>query len=185
MAYFPFFADLQGKPVWIIGNGPRAAEKAERLRPFGACLHRAERFTPALLDLRPVLVIAAEECRAANRRTAEACRAAGIPVNAVDDRDFCDFIFPSVLATRKLTVGISTGGASPTAAVMIRERLEEMLGDNIDAILDWLEGLRPRMAAEVTDPALRKTFWRRLFARALELDRPLTDAELDILFKEI
>jgi len=185
MAYFPFFADLQDKAVLIIGSGSKAAEKIERLRPFGACLHCADHFAPALLDLRPALVIAAEEDRTANRRTAEACRAAGIPVNAVDDKDFCDFIFPSVLATRKLTVGISTGGASPTAAVMIRERLEEILGDNIDAILEWLEALRPRMTAEVVDPAVRKVLWRRLFARALELDRPLTDTELHTIFKGI
>ncbi len=184
MAYFPFFADLQDRRILICGSGPKAIEKQRKLAPFGARLHCADTFVPALLDPRPDLVIAAEEDCQANRRTALCCREQHIPVNAVDDRDFCDFIFPAVLATEKLTAGISTGGASPTAAVMIRDRLEALLGTHIDEILSWLEALRPRIGAEITDPAVRKALWRKLFALALELDRPLNEDELQQLLQK-
>ncbi len=178
MAYFPFFADLQGCEILICGSGPKALEKESRLSPFGPHLRRIDHFDPSLLEERPALVIAAEEDREANRRTAACCRALHIPVNAVDDKDFCDFIFPAVLVTDKLTAGISTGGASPTAAVMICDRLADLLGEHIDEILCQLEALRPHMAAEISEPDRRKALWRNLFSRALELDRPLTEDEI-------
>lgn len=47
------------------------------------------------------LVIAASNCREVNRRVYEECQKAHIPVNTADDRELCDFYFPSVRIGRR------------------------------------------------------------------------------------
>ena len=39
----------------------------------------------------------------------------------VDDKDYCGFLFPSLVKEGKLTAGISTAGASPQIAAELRK----------------------------------------------------------------
>jgi siroheme synthase-like protein len=106
-------------------------------------------------------VVAAVGVRDIDRQIAQDCRAAGIPVNVVDDIEFCDFIFPSIVKRGKLTVAISTSGSSPLYARMLRQQLEEMLPENIEQVLDEMQELRERTVEEVADQKERARIYKK------------------------
>lgn len=193
MSYFPFFVDLAGEPGLVIGGGQVARRKVEKLMPFGPKLTVvAPEFCPELAERTDVTLLRrparAEDVEAAhfviaaavpdvNARAAAICRKKRIPVNVVDDPEQCTFLFPSLVQRGKLTVGISTSGASPTAAIYLKEKVESHLPDNFDLLLDWLESLRPELKAAIPDEKQRARVFSRLFHVAMAFGRPLTEEE--------
>jgi len=194
MPYFPMFTDIGGRNILIVGGGKVASSKLMRILPFGAKIKAvAPEFCPEMLDTgaelikrrfkrcdlcpRPVMVIAATDNKTENRRIAKLCRRKNIPVNAADDRDNCSFIFPALVQKGSFTAAISTGGASPTAAVHFKELLLQQIPDNMDELLSWLEAHRAEVKAEISDPKARAAVFRRLFSLCMEKQRPLTQEE--------
>ena len=201
MAYFPFFVDLTGQRGLIAGGGTVALRKAEKLIPYGPALTVAapdllpgfealpgltllrRPFTPRLREgMR--FVIAANGDPALNHRIAALCRERGVLVNVVDDRDWCTFLFPALVREGPLSVGISTGGASPTGAVWVKERLEGLLPEGFGGLLEWLESVRTVVQEALPGPQSRGPVFARLFGEALELGRPLTGAELAAVLEQ-
>ncbi len=200
MAYFPMFVELEGRPCLIVGGGAVALRKARKLLPYGPCLTVvAQSFVPELEALegaalcrrafRPrdvegqALVVAATGDGALNREIAALCRARRIPVNAVDDKDNCTFLFPALVRRGPLSIGISTGGASPTAAVYVKEKIEAALpgGDGWNGILEYLAARRAPVRASVPDETARARLFAALFDACMEKGRPLEQAEFDAL----
>lgn len=201
MAYFPFFVELSGKKGLIIGGGTVALRKAEKLLPYGPELTlTAPRLLPELEALsgltllrRPFgpellegmyFVIAATGDLELNHHIAALCRARGILVNVVDDREHCSFLFPALVQDGPLSVGISTGGASPTAAVWVKERIAAALPEDFGALLDWLESVRPAVRAALPEQNSHGPAFTRLFSACLELGRPLETEEWTALLAE-
>lgn len=201
MGCFPFFMELEGQEGLIVGGGTVALRKVEKLLPYGPRLTVAapallpaleavpgltllrRPFGPDLLEGK-LFAVAATDDRALNRRIAAECRRLHIPVNAVDDRDACTFLFPALVKQGDLSIGISTGGASPTAAVYLKERIAALVPDDFGALLAELDGLRPAVKAALPE-AERAGAFSRLFAARLAAGRPLEEAELrDILLGE-
>ena len=124
MPYFPMFVDLTGQPCLIVGGGAVAARKAEKLRPYSPDLRAiasefVSGFEGCTLLRRPyipgdedgmALVIAATDDPDLNHTISAACREKRIPVNVVDDKEYCTFLFPCLVQEGELSVGISTGG---------------------------------------------------------------------------
>lgn len=197
MAYFPLFIDLTDKTVLIVGGGAVAARKAETMLGYGPrLLVCAPHFVPELRRLSGVellerafapellegvsLVLAATDDRALNRTVSQLCRERSIPVNVADDKELCTFLFPSILRRGPLSVGVSTGGASPTAAAYVRRTLEAQLPDCLEDILTWLEGQRTALVRSLPQ-AGRGELLSRLFYAALEAGRPLSQEETKAL----
>lgn len=179
MSYFPFYVDISDKTFLIIGGGSVAADKVMRLR----------RFTDKIIVIAPeseisevqVLrkeydsedlrlgdyVVAACGDREIDRRVAMDCRRAGIPVNTVDDTEFCDFIFPAIIKRGKLSVAVSTSGSSPLYARMLREEIEKMLPEDIEHILDEMQALRERTASETANQKERAEIYRKALLEML------------------
>ena len=44
-----------------------------------------------------------------------------------------------------MTIGISTGGTSPTAAHVLKEQIEGLLPGNLEEILLWMDGMREEL----------------------------------------
>ena len=193
MAYFPLFVDLTGRTVLLVGGGPVAARKARTLLDCGPrLLVCAPKFVPALEKLkgaellrRPFapdlldgifLAVAATGDRAVNRAVAEACRARSIPVNVADSAQESSFLFPALVRRGRLTVGLSSGGASPAASAWARGEVEKALPAALEPILDWLAGVREDVKTALPQAQHRETF-ARLLSAALEAGRPLTEAE--------
>ena len=129
--------------------------------------------------------MAASGDRALNRRVSALCRARGILVNAADDRENCTFLFPALVREGSFSAGISTGGSSPSAAVWVRERLEELLPRDLGPLLEELEGLRPRVKAAIPDQRRREAVFKALFTARLAAGRPLEERELQALIHTV
>jgi siroheme synthase-like protein len=71
-----------------------------------------------------------------NRQVSEEARAAGIPVNVVDDPELCTFIVPSTVRRGTLQVSVSTGGRSPAFAKFMRRELEQAVGEEYGVLAD-------------------------------------------------
>lgn len=199
MGYFPFFVDLTGKEGLIVGGGTVALRKVEKLLPYGPHLTVAapevlpeldscpeltllrRPFVPELLENK-AFVIAATDDAAVNCEISALCQERGIPVNVVDDPDQCTFLFPALVKRGDLSVGISTAGASPTAAVWLKQQVEGLIPERMEAILDYLGEVRPVVKAAVPEER-RGAAFARLFHACMEQGRPLTKAELKTLLE--
>jgi len=189
MALFPFFRNIKDKTVIVVGAGKEAESKCAKLEPYGARIVRmtedeflGNRGTAAqLADIIPVCIIAAGEDREINRRIAVMCRERGILVNTVDDPEYCDFVFPSLITRGNLSVGICTGGASPSMGMLLKQKVEEQIPEHMEEILDWLQEVRPVIAEAVSDKKQRFVVFHRLSEMCMRLGRPLTEKELELL----
>lgn len=195
MAYFPFFIDLDQKPGLVVGGGPVAARKIRTLLPYGPRLTvcapsvlpelealpgltvRKEPFSPKLLE-GAFFVIAATDDRELNGRIAGLCRAWNIPVNVADPGTESTFLFPSVVRRGPMTIGISTGGTSPTAAHVLKEQIEGLLPGNLEEILLWMDGMREELKGSPLPQPQRSACLSRLFAAALQAGAPLSREEI-------
>lgn len=185
MPWFPMFVQLKGAEALLVGGGTVALRKAEKLLPYGPHIKVvAPDIIPELAALpgltlcrrpfaesdlqgTPALVIAATDEPALNRNIAALCREKRIPVNVVDDPEACGFLFPALVRRGRLSVGISTGGASPTAAVWLKERIESILPPHFGTALDRLEALRPALKAQIPEERDRAARFRAAFEREL------------------
>ena len=179
MALFPFFVNIEGKEGLIIGTGKHAQEKIERLMPFEPKLRVIPegQFSEKDLESLPAFVIAAGEDVEENHRIAEICRERRILVNVVDDQEYCDFVFPSLIQHGNLTVGICTNGASPATGVLLKRKFEEQIPDNMEEILDFLQKVRPEITKTLTDKKQRFKFYYKLSQICMEANRALTEEE--------
>lgn len=201
MAYFPFFVDLSRQNGLIVGGGSVALRKIQKLLAYDARLtvcspeFSAEiRIIPALTLLRrpfePAMldgadyVIAATDNAVLNHQVSELCRGRGIPVNAVDDREACTFLFPALVKRGELSIGISTGGASPSAAIYLKEQIGAMLPEDFGELLEYLDGLRDRVKAVLPDSHQRARFFSRLFSACIQTGWPLSEGRIQKLVSE-
>lgn len=198
MGYFPFFVDLEQKNGLIIGGGTIALRKIKKLLPYGPrltvaapdicaeiikipglVLHRHS-FTPELLDGMAFVIAATDDCRI-NRRISQACQARRILVNVVDGREDCAFLFPALVKQGSLSIGISTGGASPSAAIYLKEQIRPLVPENFGELLEYLDALRDEVKAALPDERQRAACFSRIFAICMQTEWPLSQME----FREI
>ncbi len=200
MAYFPFFVDLTGKEGLVVGGGAVALRKLEKLLPYGPHLTAAApAFLPEIQMMESVtcletpftytllqgkdFVIAATDDLSLNRRIAAFCREKGILVNVVDDQESCTFLFPALVKRGELSVGISTGGASPSAAVYLKERISEALPERFGEILDYLASLREKVKLLIPEEGRRAGVFKALFTACMERGRPLEEQEMQAILE--
>ena len=194
MPHFPMFVDLKDKPILIVGGGAVALRKLKKLVPYGAIpTVVAPEIVPEIVEMgvpfekrsflesdltpRPALVIAATDDKVINREVARLCKSLNIPVNVADDPECCTFLFPALVHRGEFSAGISTGGASPTAAVYFKERLEAQVPENLEEILDWLAEQRLELKKTIPDQAKRAGIFRRMFDACMARGAPLTEKE--------
>lgn len=178
MAYFPFFIDIGGKNGLIVGGGRVAFHKLRKLLPYGAklkvvapeilreleqvasengiCVIKRGFHTADLTDM--TFVIAASDDAEMNSEIGRFCRERGILVNVVDNKEECGFIFPALVQSGKLSIGISTEGASPEVAAEVRSQIASMIPADMDGILDYLGRLRPLAKEYIRDNERRAAF---------------------------
>ena len=202
MAYFPMYIELDAKTILVIGGGRTALGKVQRLQNYGASFHViAAEILPELealprvtaehrcfqsedLEEDIVFVIAATDSRETNHEISLLCREKRISVNVVDTPADCSFLFPALVRRGPLSIGISTGGASPGGARYVKEAIDNALPQEYGEIFTWLNKTRPLIKERLPAQSLRADFFETLFGRCLILGRPLTEAELETLLRE-
>jgi precorrin-2 dehydrogenase / sirohydrochlorin ferrochelatase len=86
----------------------------------------------------------------------------GCLVNVADDPAHSNFIVPAVLRRGELTLAVSTGGASPALARVLREQLESGIGSEYGALAELLADLRPVLLTRFESEELRLAAVRRV-----------------------
>lgn len=196
MGYFPFFIELKGKKGLIIGGGKIAEHKVEKLLPFGASLTVVApviapklKENPAVKcierefaedDLEGVLfAVAASDDEKLNGYISRICQEKGILVNVVDDKEKCGFLFPALVKEGALTAGISTEGASPQVAALLRSEVASVLPEKTAEILDYLSDLRDIAKERISDKQKRAKFLKETALLCMEKNRALTGEETE------
>ena len=201
LAVLPVFFALAGKRTVLAGATERAVWKAELLHATGAhvdvyaaqpcaamrdllaqaprlTLHERE-WTPADLAGAAILLLDTEDDAEA-ARFKQAARAAGVPMNAIDNPAFCDFQFGAIVERSPLVIGISTHGTAPVFGQAIRARLEALLPDTLKVWAQTARTWRERVVPLRLPFHGRRTFWERFSERALGPDAaPPTEADFE------
>jgi uroporphyrin-III C-methyltransferase/precorrin-2 dehydrogenase/sirohydrochlorin ferrochelatase len=159
MDFLPVFLNVRGQPCLVVGTGQVASRKAALLRRAGAQVTMTTEFPEEELD-RYALVIAATSNQEVNRAVADAAKARHIPVNVVDQPALCSFILPSIIERAPLVVAVSSGGASPVLARLLRARLESMIPAAYGRLAALAAEFRDRVKARFEGPE-RRRFWER------------------------
>jgi siroheme synthase-like protein len=159
---FPAFLKLQGRRVVVVGGGPVAASKLASLQAAGADLVvvapevceairlagvaiRQKAYESSDLDGAWFAVAAAPP--EVNRQVAQDAERRQLFVNAVDDPANASVYLGGVVRRDGVTVAISTDGAAPALAGLLREALDFMLPGDLavwnararDLRLSWRE----------------------------------------------
>ncbi|MCL4440257.1 siroheme synthase [Desulforamulus profundi] len=183
---YPIYLKLAGQLCLVVGGGKVAERKVGSLLECGA---RVRLVSPAVtsqieewanqgkLELRQrqyqtgdlegaFLVFAATNQEKVNRRVSEECLSRNLAVNVVDDPPRCNFFVPSVIRRGKLSIAISTSGASPALAAKIRRQLERQFGPEYEEFMEILADLRRQVLAGEADIQQRK----QIFSHLVESD---------------
>ena len=181
MAYFPFMMDIKGKQCLVAGGGgialhkvrillgfeahikvvaPEICEELKALRGDSLELQEREFFDGDVEDVD--FVIAATDEEALNYHISDLCRQRRIPVNAVDRKEACSFIFPALIQDKDLLVAISSGGQSPAAVSFVKNKIRENMPDYYGQMLEQLGAYRDFVLEHVDTAGKRKEIFYRL-----------------------
>lgn len=159
---FPIFLDVVGRPCVVIGGGSEADRKIAALRRAGAEVRCAREFDPALLE-NAALVMVAGASLETSETVARAARSLGIPVNVLDEPRLCSFLMPAIVDRAPVVVAISTGGAAPTLARLLRTALEQLLPERLGDLAALAARFRPLVRRRLATTEARKKFWKGVF----------------------
>jgi len=182
-AWFPLFADLQGRNVLVIGGDEVAARKVERLLSAGAnidlvaaTLHPrlsawhaegrvnwlakqlAEHHFPGHVF---IMVASAEQddrdfaCNWAQQHH--------VLINVVDQQHVSSAIVPAVVDRSPLMVAIGSGGNAPELARLLRSQIERLLPAHTGALAELAGALKLRIRARFPELPQRRQFLQWLF----------------------
>lgn len=123
-----------------------------------------------LLGEKYQFVIAATNDNNLNQEVAKDCNENNILINVVDQPELCDFIFPSILERGDITVAVSTGGASPVLARVLRTKLETMVPANYGKLAQIVADNRIKVRQKMKKFSSNKIFWEKILnSKFLEL----------------
>ena len=114
-------------------------------------------------------MIAATNDRQLNKHISDLCKKQGILVNVVDDMKQCGFIFPSLVTSGSMCIGISTGGASPSIASIYREKIQKEIPENMEEILLYLAECRKWAKENIHNVNERKHYLKEQAKRLLDM----------------
>jgi uroporphyrin-III C-methyltransferase/precorrin-2 dehydrogenase/sirohydrochlorin ferrochelatase len=167
----PVFLKLGGRKVLLVGGGRVAAGKLPALLASGAEVRvvaplvrdeiasaavTVERRPFAADDLDGVWLVVAAATPEVNRAVAEAAEERRVFVNAVDDPASASAYMGGVLRKGGITIAVSTEGQAPALAGLLREGLEALVPDEIEAWAREAAALRRRQRAEGVPMAARR-----------------------------
>ena len=182
MQYFPLFLDLKQRDCLLVGGGEIAARKIQQLLRAGA---RVTVVAPELCNqvhdwvedgriqyleesyeqehLHGMhLVIAATSDSLVNEQVSIDAKSRCLPVNVVDAPELCSFIVPSTIDRNPVQIAISTGGASPVLARLLRSRLETFIPSGYGRLASLMREFRERVKQRFPEMTQRRRFWEKM-----------------------
>lgn len=185
--YYPVMLDIRDRLAIVVGGDHVAAEKAAALAASGARVRAiSPEFGAELLDLEQrgqvtllrkgyepgdlagaFVVVAATTDEKLIESIWQETQQRNQPVNIVDVPRYCTFILPSVLRRGKLTIAVSTEGASPGLAKRIRQQLEENFPPAYEAYIDLAALVRTYLRRQGVAYDTRDEFFRDFMASSV------------------
>jgi precorrin-2 dehydrogenase len=175
MPAYPINLNLNGRTVLVVGLGQVGRRKAEALVTAGARVIAvdpdARKLNPVegvevvsdtyhSAHLRSVSLVIAAGPPDVNRQVVADARRRGIWVCSSSDPDEGDFTIPAVWNSGPLVVSVSTSGASPALASVLRDRAAAALGPAAAGLAEILAELRPLVLDRVVDHRTRQRIFR-------------------------
>jgi uroporphyrin-III C-methyltransferase/precorrin-2 dehydrogenase/sirohydrochlorin ferrochelatase len=182
MSLFPLFVDIKNKPCLVVGGGKIAARKLKMLCHSGAHVtlvapHSCDA-TTALCDQYNVLVeqrnfvdsdiheqrlvIAATDSPTINQHISALAQAQNIFVNVASDFTQGDTVLPSVIDRDPIQIAVTTGGASPVLARLLKSNLERATPTAYGQLATLVENYRALAISSITDEDTRRRFWEEV-----------------------
>lgn len=200
MGYFPFFVDVENQNCLVVGGGVVALRKIEKLLPFNPNITVVSpKVHKEILSIKNIniikrkfdfndlkeksFVITATDDKVLNKEIYNSCEENNIPVNTVDDKDNCSFIFPALARNNGVTVAISTSGKSPLYAKYLRKKIESLIQDS-ESIVDNLSKYREKIKNEISLEENRKLAFEKLLEYSLS-NESITDDLVDKIIKDL
>lgn len=200
MGYFPFFVDVENQNCLVVGGGVVALRKIEKLLPFNPNITVVSpKVHKEILSIENIniikrkfdfndlkeksFVITATDDKVLNKEIYNSCKENNIPVNTVDDKDNCSFIFPALARNNGVTVAISTSGKSPIYAKYLRKKIENLIQDS-ESIVDNLSKYREKIKNEISLEENRKVAFEKLLEYSLS-NESITDDLVDKIIKDL
>jgi siroheme synthase-like protein len=199
MGYLPIFLDVGGRPCLVIGGSELVEAKVRALIDAGAIVmvisrevsdglklqasggklrHLARNYEYGDLRGNSLVYVGVDDPEVA-RSAAREARELGIPFNFVDNPESSTFITPASFKRGALQIAISTGGASPAVARMLRERLEQQFGPGYAFVLEIMRRARQFLRKHEKDQIARGCILKSLAAALLDSAETLDDALVD------
>ena len=182
MEYFPLFFKLKNKNCLVIGAGEVAARKIELLTRGGAIITViAEKIGSSVGNMEDSsqliikqknfetsdvkdfhLIISATNNSLVNQLVARTATEQKIPVNVVDKPELCSFIFPAIIDRSPIVAAVSSSGASPVLARLLRAKIESIIPPAYGQLANLAEKFRTKVKEHFKEPALRRIFWENV-----------------------
>ncbi|MBB5265938.1 siroheme synthase-like protein [Catenibacillus scindens] len=188
MALFPMFVNIRGRYCLVLGGGCVALRKIRTLLLAGGEVHVCSReYAPPLTEMaaegkvffegadaleeclsKAFLVVCAASDQNFNERIARLCQSRRIPVNCATSEKLSTFIFPSVVMSGPVAVGICVDPPAPSLSAHIRREIESFLPEWYGPLGEELGKLRVLLRPMVASGECRRRIMERLTDYGLE-----------------
>lgn len=175
-AYYSMIVDLAGKRCVVIGGGIVAERKIRALLEASAVVSVVSpTFTSTIIhwtenglvegqqreyrigdSVDAFLIIAATNHPAVNYQVYLDGTGRNQLLNIADRPELSNFIVPAALRRGKLIISVSTSGASPSAALAIRNEIEHNYGEDYEKFIDFLSDFREEVKLVILDMSQRE-----------------------------
>jgi uroporphyrin-III C-methyltransferase/precorrin-2 dehydrogenase/sirohydrochlorin ferrochelatase len=182
MDYFPLFIKLNQRNCLVVGAGEIAARKIELLSRAGAIItviaSQIGDSVKAMKDSHQLiikektfaetdasgfqLIVSATNNSATNILVAATATKLDILVNVVDNPDLCSFIFPAIIDRSPIIAAVSSGGASPVLARLLRAKIESIIPHAFGQLAKLAEKFRTPVKQHFLEPSQRRIFWEQV-----------------------
>jgi uroporphyrin-III C-methyltransferase/precorrin-2 dehydrogenase/sirohydrochlorin ferrochelatase len=182
MSLLPLFIDIKDKPCLIVGGGKIAARKLKMLCKAEADItiiapliceeiqalvetHSLRLNQREFIDAdinKQNLIIAATSDSPLNKHISDLAKLKNILVNVADDFKQGDVVLPSVINRDPIQIAVTTGGASPVLARLLRRNLERCTPSAYGALASLVEKYRQKIADTIEDEDSRRRFWEEV-----------------------
>ena len=171
---YPVFLKLENLRVLLVGGGNVGYEKLtsllsnspatsltivatvirdevkELVEQHPACTIIQGDFQDADLEDKEI-VICATDNKELHKNIKQLANAKKLLVNVADTPGLCDFYLGSIVQKGNLKIAISTNGKSPTIAKRIKEVLHDTIPNEIDSLLQNMQGIRNKMSGDFSE----------------------------------
>jgi uroporphyrin-III C-methyltransferase/precorrin-2 dehydrogenase/sirohydrochlorin ferrochelatase len=182
MDYLPVFIKLKEQACLVVGAGEIAARKIDCLAKAGAKITViAKEISPAVANMQIThslivlqkpftpedlhdfkLVVSATSHHETNCLVAKTAEQQKILVNVVDNPSLCSFIFPAIIDRSPIIAAVSSGGAAPVLARLLRAKIESIIPSAYGQLAQLAHTFRKPVQQHIKNPGQRRVFWEQV-----------------------